>query len=564
MKKIIPLIFVLAAGCASREPLMDTAAPSEELTSYSERITPDFLRGHLEVIAHDSLEGRETGMPGQKKAARYLSEFYREIGFAPKGDNGTYLQHYDLNADYTDSLVYRTYKIEDTDTLEIDHSVESPDSFGEYVRLYGGAHPLEGSVVFAGFGVNDPERGVTHLEGESLRGKWVMIFEEIPYTAGGDTLVDPAITSNSRIGTILGQYDAAGVLVISGNSSSEFSDLAQTGSQLLKKPANLSLAYLDEENGRDRSGFPKGFVQISPGMAARFLDLDSEEKLNDLKAFMTGEITEFQAFDTGFFLDYTPYMRSGTVQAENVIAGFEGADPDLKDEVLVLMAHYDHIGITQPDETGDMINNGADDDGSGTVSLMAIANALNEAALEGYRPARSVLFLHVSGEELGLLGSRYYSDHPVVPIEKTVTNFNADMIGRSDPENIERGDTDYVYLIGGEIISSELDSLVQAANQKSVNMRLDRKYNDLEDPNQFYRRSDHWNFGRFGVPFVFFFTGVHEDYHRPSDSVEKVDFEKLSRVARLIYTSAIEVANYDGRPEVDNQMFIDITNRMPR
>jgi len=211
-----------------------------------------------------------------------------------------------------------------------------------------------------------------------------------------------------------------------------------------------------------------------------------------------------------------------------------------------------------------MIYNGADDNGSGTVGLMAIADALNRARNQGYKPKRSILFLHVSAEEIGLLGSRYYSDHPVIPIENTVASFNADMIGRSDPESIERGETDYVYLIGGEIISSGLDSLVVAANQKSVNMTLDRRYNDLTDPNQFYRRSDHWNFGRLSVPFVFFFTGVHDDYHQPSDTVDKIEFDKYARVVQLIYSSAIKVANYEGRPEVDNQEFIDITNHMPR
>jgi len=228
------------------------------------------------------------------------------------------------------------------------------------------------------------------------------------------------------------------------------------------------------------------------------------------------------------------------------------------------MAHYDHLGLSMPDERGDMINNGADDNGSGTVALLAIAEALNNAKSEGYGLSRSVLFLHVSAEEKGLLGSRYYSDHPVIPIERTVTAFNADMIGRSDPENIEAGTTDYVYLIGGEIISSELDSLVTTANDKSVGMRIDRRYNDLTDPNQLYRRSDHWNFGRLEVPFVFFFTGLHEDYHRPSDEIDKIEFDKYSRIVQLIYTSTVTVANYDGRPAVDNEAFINITRQMPR
>ena len=167
-------------------------------------------------------------------------------------------------------------------------------------------------------------------------------------------------------------------------------------------------------------------------------------------------------------------------------------------------------------------------------------------------------------EESGLLGSRYYSDHPVIPIEKTVAALNTDMISRNDPEHIEAGITDYVYLIGGDIISSQLDSLVVDANKSSVNMQLDRKYNALDDPNQFYRRSDHWNFGRLSVPFVFFFTGVHEDYHQPGDEVYDVDFEKFPRVVQLIYNSAVNIANYDGRPEVDNQEFIEITGESPR
>lgn len=246
------------------------------------------------------------------------------------------------------------------------------------------------------------------------------------------------------------------------------------------------------------------------------------------------------------------------------MALFEGADPELKNEVLVLMAHYDHLGMTTAPGGENIIFNGADDNGSGTVALMTIAGALNEARHNGFKPKRSILFLHVSAEEIGLLGSRFYSDHPVIPIENTIASFNADMIGRTDPENIERNDFNSVYLIGGEIISSGLDSIVVAANDRSVDMRLDRKYNDLTDRNQFYRRSDHWNFGRLGVPFVFFFTGVHEDYHRPSDTADKIDYEKYHRVVQLIYSSTIKTANTEIRPVMDNEMFINITNQFGR
>lgn len=535
---------------------------SDSLKQYSELITPEFLEMHLQVIAHDSLEGRATGTRGLKVAAQYISDFYDTLGFEPVGDNQTYFQHFNLTADYTDSLVYQVNRIMENDTVKVSYSIESQDSSGDFIRMFGGSQSLSGDIIFAGFGLNDPSNSVQHLEGESLQNKWVLMFEDIPYIVDGDTLVNPAISSNSRLSSILGTYDAAGILLISDYSSDEFRELSEISSNLMSNPSNMALEYLS--NGQRSAGFPKGVMQISPDKAQYLLLPEGEKSLSDVRENLIKNMTGFRAHNTTFSLNYTPYDGPGYIETENVVAFFEGSDPYLKDEVLVLVAHYDHLGITQPDDTGDAINNGADDNGSGTVALMSIANAFHAASLDGHRPKRSVLFLHVSAEELGLLGSRYYSDHPIFPIDQTVAAFNADMIGRSDPENIEKDDTDYVYLIGGEIISSELDSLVQVANQQSVNMRLDRKYNDLQDRNQFYRRSDHWNFGRLEVPFVFFFTGVHEDYHSPSDTVDKIDFSKLSRVTQLIYNSSLEVLNYDGRPQVDNEQFIEITRRLPR
>jgi hypothetical protein len=560
MNKLLLPLLLLVTGCATQNSIQQITS-TENLVEFRTQITPQFLQQHLEVIAHDSLEGRATGSDKIEVAANYIADFYSEIGFTPMGDDGTYFQNYRLNAEYTDSLVYQTFRVNGADTLKYKHSVESPEATGDFIRMFGGSVPQEGDVVFAGFGVNDAERGVQHLNREDVQGNWVLIFEEIPHVVEGDTLVNPNITGNSRLRTILIEMDAAGILLVSDYSQSEFQELADMSSDLMSQPSNISLAYLEQN---EQSGFPKGFLQISPSMAATYLGLSSADELDQTKADLVQEITDFSTQKTDFYLEYTPYDGPGHMDAENVIAYFEGADPDMKDEAVVLMAHYDHVGVGAPDESGDGLYNGADDNGSGTTALMSIANALNEAKNQGYQPRRSILFLHVSGEENGLLGSRYYSDHPVIPIENTVTNFNADMIGRSDPENIQKGDTDYVYLIGGEIISSELDSLVQSANNLSVNMRLDRKYNDLQDSNQFYRRSDHWNFGRFGVPFVFFFTGVHEDYHRPSDTIDKINFEKLSRVSQLIYTSTIKVANYDGRPDVDNQEFIEITRLQAR
>lgn len=563
MKLSIPaiLLLFLAIGCNSTNQVRYNT-DSANLIPFNESIEEDFLRHHLEIIASDDMMGRDTGTEGIRMAADYLADFYTSIGFEAKGDDGSYFQKFDLIGTVTDSLVYNTYQVNGTDSTLINKTVESSDSFGDYTRSFGGSTAIKGDIVFAGFGVVDEARQINHLDGEDLSGKWVLVFNDIPHEVDGETIIDPEFNSSARLTTLIRNYNAQGILLIPDASQSSYEEAARLNSQTVSDPSSMSLAYRERTGGS--SGFPAGIKQISPELAAEILGLDSASQLSQKRDELIQNVQNFSAENTSYVLDYVPYTNRKNIGAENVLAYVEGGDEELKDEVLVLMAHYDHVGIGQPDETGDRLHNGADDNGSGTTALLGIANAINEAQKEGYKPKRSILFLHVSAEELGLLGSRYYSDHPVIPIENTVANFNADMIGRNDNQHVESGETDYVYLIGGEIISSELDSMVVEANNKSVGMTLDRRYNDLTDRNQFYRRSDHWNFGRLSVPFVFFFTGVHDDYHRPSDTVDKIDFEKYTRIVRLIYTSSIEVLNYDGRPQVDNQEFIEITNSLPR
>lgn len=562
MKYLFIPLLLLFSSCATSDSVT-YRTDTDQLLRYADTITEEFLRGHLEVLADDSLQGRDTGMPGQKKAANYIAEFYLNHNIAAKGDEGSYFQNIDFNATITDSLEYETTQISGSDSVWIDRTLESPATYGNYSRIFGGAAPIQGDIVFAGFGINDESRGVMHLNGDSLEGNWALIFDDVPFVVEGDTLINPNLGGNTRLGPILRNYGAAGILVISDDSEADYADRAKQRASNINAPSNLTLSYL-ELDGPGSRGYSFGYNEVSPDFAAFLLNLNSVDELHELKESITADVGNFSAQSTDHHLKYTPYTDNRGIVSENVIAYMEGADPNLKNEALVLMAHYDHVGVGQPDETGDAIYNGADDNGSGTTALLGIANALKKAQTDGFKPKRSVLFVHVTAEEIGLLGSRYYSDHPVIPIENTVAAFNADMIGRSDPEHMERGETDYVYLIGGEIISSELDSLVVSANDGTVQMSLDRRYNDLTDRNQFYRRSDHWNMGRLGVPFVFFFTGVHEDYHQPSDSVDKIQFEKYSRVAKLIYASSIQVLNYDGRPVVDNQEFIEITGQQPR
>ncbi|NMH86156.1 M28 family metallopeptidase [Flavivirga algicola] len=240
----------------------------------------------------------------------------------------------------------------------------------------------------------------------------------------------------------------------------------------------------------------------------------------------------------------TSYFSGDIKDSENVLAYIKGSEKP--DEVIIISAHLDHIGISG---NGD-INNGADDDGSGTVAILEIAEALKKASDKGYTPKRSILFLHVTGEEIGLFGSRYYTDEdPIFPLTNTVANLNIDMIGRVDPKH--KDNRNYLYLIGSDKLSKELHNVSEAVNKRYINMDFDYTYNDDDDPNRFYYRSDHYNFAKNNIPVIFYFNGTHADYHRPSDTPDKIQYDLLETRARLIFHTAWELANRDERVKVD-------------
>src|SRR5690606_823111 len=217
---------------------------------------------------------------------------------------------------------------------------------------------------------------------------------------------------------------------------------------------------------------------------------------------------------------------------------------------LVITAHYDHIGKLTEGE-GDLINNGADDDGSGTVAVIEMARAFAQAKEDGNGPRRSILFLAVSGEENGLLGSEYYSENPIFPLAQTMVNLNIDMIGRRDPEH---SDSDpYVYVIGSDKLSSELHEVSEAVNKKYTNLIFDYTYNDENHPLRLYYRSDHWNFARKNIPIIFYFDGLHEDYHKPSDEVDKIEFDLLTIRTKCVFYTAWELANRERSIEPDKK-----------
>ncbi|WP_136482964.1 M28 family metallopeptidase [Cognatitamlana onchidii] len=238
------------------------------------------------------------------------------------------------------------------------------------------------------------------------------------------------------------------------------------------------------------------------------------------------------------------FFKDGIKASENVLAYIKGSEKP--EEVIVISAHLDHIGISKKGE----INNGADDDGSGTVAILEIAEAFRAAEKDGKGPKRSILFLHVTGEELGLYGSRYYTDEdPIFPLKNTVANLNIDMIGRVDPKH--EGGQNYLYLIGSDKLSKELHELSEEVNKASFNLEFDYTYNDDNDPNRFYYRSDHYNFVKKGIPAIFYFNGTHADYHKPSDTPDKINYEFLETRAKLIFHTAWKLANREERIKID-------------
>lgn len=279
----------------------------------------------------------------------------------------------------------------------------------------------------------------------------------------------------------------------------------QTGSEGQKKAGR----YIIEQYKNAGVSFPKGATNYYQTVPAAFLNAKYNQNLPD---------------------------------SENIWAYIEGTD--LKDQVVVVSAHYDHIGI----ENGEIFN-GADDDGSGTVALIEIAKAFQKAKNEGNGPRRSVLILHVTGEEHGLHGSRYYTENPLFSLKNTVANVNIDMIGRSDDRHI--GDNNYVYVIGSDYLSTDLYNVCENANKKHIGMKLDYTYNDKKDKNRYYYRSDHYNFAKNGIPSVFFFNGVHADYHKASDEVDKIEFDALTKRTKYAFAVMWEIATMDKRLVVD-------------
>lgn len=567
MVPVLCVVFSFAAMAQSTDTDTGVASPQatptlvsdpEIVAAYARTITAEDLAAHLYFFASDFFQGRETTRPGQKMAAEYLASQYRLMGLEPRGTAAppevrgpeAYMQPFTV---YGTRFERSTLSAEANGQQLISAEFSKDVNEGSFSYWMGEGANVSAPLVFAGYGIHEPDRSFSDFvaleqEGVDMGGSWIMMLDGEPVSANGQALLsdDGAATAWStgrftKLRHLLqGDTMPAGILVV-GDATASMPEGA--GSLSLSAPD-------DSDTGARRRTLPPMF-RISEELANTLL-----APSGSTVASIESTVTETRS---PVVFDLRSTQITGSVEnvqyeapTENVVAFIEGSD--LREEIVVLTSHYDHIGVSGSGE--DRINNGADDDGSGTVTLLELADAFMKAKEDGFGPRRSILFMNVTGEEKGLLGSAWYADHePLFPIENTVTNLNIDMIGRIDPTH-PGPDGNYVYIIGSNLISQELHDINLQANElMGTNLDLNERFNSKDDPNQFYRRSDHWNFGKHGVPFIFFFTGTHEDYHGVNDEPDKIEYERMEQIARLIFGTAWQVANQDTRPAVSGTGF---------
>ncbi len=494
--------------CLPFATTMAMAQRDENAAKYAALITPKALKEKLTILAGADMEGRETASPGQKKAAAWIESQFKKFGLQP-GNNGSYQQVYPV---YFDAMSDQMLRVNGkTFAFDKDYSF----ALG---ALYKGFKTFN-NFVFAGYGIVDSATKVNDYAGLDAKGKVVIVME------GGTP--PPAATpaggrrggfNNPNAGKIAAaqKNGAVGLLIISASFPRTTPTPLKSTRMTLQLPADPALFT----------------ASISDEVASALIGRTSKVALADFKN--VNKRNYFAELKLG--AERSPEMR----ESSNVIGIIPGTDK--ANEFVFMTGHYDHLG-KRADGT---IYYGADDDGSGSVGVMQEAEAFAAAAKAGHKPRRTLIFMTVSGEEKGLLGSEYYSEHPTVDLSKASADLNTDMIGRGDSSR--KGDTlNYIYVIGHDKLSSDLSPINVSVNQLyNLGLGLDYKYDDPNDTQNIYFRSDHYNFARKGVPILFFYDGMlGADYHKPTDTVDKIQFDIMSKRAQLVFHTGWVLANRD-------------------
>ncbi|GAB3877579.1 hypothetical protein GCM10028824_37910 [Hymenobacter segetis] len=517
------------------------AAPDISQT-YAALIQPADLRTHLTVVASDAFQGREAGQPGQKLAADYLQKQFAELGLQGPvaGSDNPYLQHFQLT-----------------------HSLYAPGGYlkvgaqrYEYLSDWFSYGPMPSPFltettsqpVFAGFGV---EQGAySDYAGLDVNGKDVVVIMGEPQDERGRKLLKPLgrkddyWDSGLRKAALAKAHGARSIFLMTFAPSLTFQKQTSELGESLREAA-FSLPdpgpeIIDTVAENIPPGIGVYFTSQELGLAMAGTSING--LLDYVRALGRAGRPVPAGFQPPVATIYLPQNQQ-PLTTENVLGFLEGSDK--KDEVLVVSAHYDHLGVKH-----DTVYNGADDDGSGTVAVMALAKAFAQAKKDGHGPRRSILFVLMTAEEEGLFGSEYYTAHPVFPLANTIADLNIDMVGRTDRKHSAK--RHFVCIVGSDKLSSELHAINEAANRDYTHLELDYHFNIPGEPEHIYYRSDHYNFARRKIPVIFYTTGEHVDYHKVTDDVEKIEFDKLAERAQLVFHTAWALANREQRIVVDS------------
>jgi hypothetical protein len=528
----LSLLLLVTSGWTAT--LVEKSALPLPPTEAVESITEADLLQHAEFLASDELGGRHALSPSIRIAARYLASRLRHFGYRGGGDNGSFFQKVEL---VTESYIPTEAVLE-----TIEPGPAKRFAFGQDFNLSPPFAPAEVSgplvLVPAGFG-----------EAASV---------ESPIDLRGKIAVVPA--------SFRSRSNPSAEAPRQSGSGGRRTLVRRITTMATQKGAIAVVMILDGETASPR--FPESLrTSAASGGPLRFAaDVREQKQLPMIQAY--SPLVQWMLDGTGMTVD--SIFSSETVAAprdlekqmritiksgrryetENVIGILEGSEPKLKHEYVMLSAHYDHLRAS-----GEKVFNGADDDGSGTSTVLEIAQAF----AVGPRPRRSILIIFHTAEEENLLGSTYFVQHPTVPLKSIVVDLNVDMVGRTrapgdtNPANAELSDANTVYLIGSDALSSELHRLSEQTNEDTVRMTFDYRYSRSDHPYKLYYRSDHWNYAKNNIPVIFYFTGLHEDYHQPTDDVEKLDFKKMVRIGRLIFATGWRIAHLDQRLKLDHE-----------
>ncbi len=558
MKRNLSALLLLAVFVFQSSALAQTAAlkvtPGER--KIAEGVTAKQLSDYLYFVASDEMEGRDTPSRGLDTTAKFIGMNLSKWGFKPAGDNGTYYQKIALRRDSVDAAAT---------SVEVSGQ---KFSYGEdLIRAAGNSTGIiSAPIVFAGNGWLIKSKNLNPYQNIDVKGKIVAVYGEGPISNRSLVPLPAGVTQADLTGT-------------RGTDWADAATYARTNGAvgLLVLPSKFltdNWAGLSQGFGRNRVTVEK-FAQPAAGaqggnaMSVFFASPRLANAIFNGEAGnpLTGTVNPFELSKK---LNFSIATKPETLWTQNVVAIWEGSDPVLKNEMVAIGAHYDHIGLVQNPSAIDKINNGADDDGSGTVSILSIAEALAKASA---RPKRSVLFVWHCGEEKGLWGSQYFNKYPTVDIKNVIAQLNIDMIGRSlDPNNIikcgqgkpcneELSKVDEVYVIGKDMMSSTLGAIVDGTNNGYLKLGYNTRYDDPKDKNRFFFRSDHYNYAVNGIPITFWFDGVHEDYHQPGDEPQKIDYNKMEKVARTILITLLKAADLKERPKIDKTLPPELTLR---